>query len=326
MLVDDVTIRVAAGHGGRGAVAFNKNLMSLGPAGGTGGLGGSVFAEAISDLSSLNQFRNKKEVKAQNGADGKGQFNDGPDGADVILKIPIGTVIHILETKQDIELLTIGQRVTLAKGGIGGRGNFHFRSATNTSPKQFQGGRPGEEFTVRLELKLIADVGFVGFPNAGKSTLLNILTSAKAKVANYPFTTLEPNLGVYYGLILADIPGIIEGAAQGKGLGTKFLRHIERTHVLFHFISCEQEDVMASYKTINAELIAHNKEFKNHPQYILLTKTDMVSPEDVQKKITQLKKTKNTVIPISAYDDSSVEALKKILNELENKKNAGQSY
>ncbi len=317
MLVDDVTIRVAAGHGGRGAVAFNKNLMSLGPVGGTGGAGGSVYAVGVSDLSALNQFRHKKDIKAQDGQEGRGQFRDGATGADVIIKMPVGTVIHNHDTKTDVEILQVGQKVLLAQGGIGGRGNFHFRSATNTSPKQFQGGRPGEAFTLRLELKLIADVGLIGFPNAGKSTLLNILTSAKAKVANYPFTTLEPNLGVYYNLVLADIPGLIEGAAVGKGLGFKFLRHVERTRVLLHCISCEHEDVLAAYKTIMIELTTYNKKFAKAQQYVVLTKTDTVTPEVVKKHVAALKKTKCPVLAISAYDDATLAPLQKVLNEIE---------
>lgn len=282
-----------------------------------------MWVEAVSDLSALGQFRNKKEVKAENGKEGRGQFRDGESGRDIVLKIPVGTVIHNMENQTDIELLAVGQKIEIAKGGIGGRGNFHFRSSTNTSPKQFQQGRPGEAYTIRFELKLIADVGLIGFPNAGKSTLLNILTNAKSKVANYPFTTLEPNLGVYYELILADIPGLIEGASSGKGLGMKFLRHIERTRVLFHCISCEIDNPVEAYKTITTELVQYKKIMARHPQYIILTKTDMVSPERVREKIAELKKTKKTIIPISAYDDTSLVELKKILNVLENEKIKG---
>ena len=239
MLIDDVKIRVIAGHGGKGAVAFNTNLMSLGPAGGSGGKGGSVYAEGVSDLSALGQFRFKKEFAAEDGMDGRGQFRDGHDGKDLILKVPVGTVIHNLTTNEDISIEKSGERVALAKGGLGGRGNFQFKSSRNTSPKQSQPGLPGESFEVRLELKFIADIGFVGLPNVGKSSLLNKLTNARSKVGNYAFTTLEPNLGTYYELILADIPGLIEGSSEGRGLGIKFLRHIERTRILFHFVSAE---------------------------------------------------------------------------------------
>src|SRR5580698_8678955 len=167
MLIDDVTIRVSAGHGGRGSVAFNKNMMSLGPAGGSGGRGGSVYAEGVSDLSALGQFRFKKEFTAEDGQMGRDQFRDGHVGKDLVLKLPVGTIIHNLTSGEDIEIAKIGERIFLAKGGIGGKGNFQFKSSTNTSPREFQGGRPGESFEMRLELKFIADVGFVGFPNAG---------------------------------------------------------------------------------------------------------------------------------------------------------------
>ena len=216
MLIYEVTIKVNAGNGGRGAVAFNKTLMSLGPTGGSGGRGGSVYFEGVSDLNSLSRFRYKKNINADNGAVGGGQFRDGPDGEDLTIKIPVGTVISKIETNETEEILKVGDKILITKGGIGGKGNFLFRSSTNTSPKQFQEGLPGEHTTVKLELKLIADVGFIGLPNAGKSSLLNELTKAQSKVANYPFTTLEPNLGAYYEIILADIPGLIEGASSGK--------------------------------------------------------------------------------------------------------------
>jgi GTP-binding protein len=239
MLIDEAEIKINAGHGGKGAVAFNTNLNSRGPAGGSGGKGGSAYGEGVSDLSVLGQFRFKKEFSAENGGDGRGQFRDGKNGYDLILKLPVGTVAHNLTSGSEINFEKIGERILLAKGGLGGRGNFQFRSSKNTSPKHAEPGRPGESFMFRLELKFIADIGFIGLPNVGKSSLLNKLTNARSKVANYPFTTLEPNLGAYYELILADIPGLIEGSSSGKGLGIKFLRHIERTHILFHFISAE---------------------------------------------------------------------------------------
>ncbi|MFH1246731.1 MAG: GTPase, partial [Candidatus Liptonbacteria bacterium] len=213
MLIDDVTIKVQAGHGGRGAVAFNKNLMSLGPAGGSGGSGGSVLFEGISDLNGLNHFRNRKEWRAPGGEDGRPQFSDGKDGNELMLKVPVGTVIHNLDTGKDLEIIKIGEWLVVAAGGHGGKGNFHFKSSKNTTPKQFQPGLPGESFVIRLELKLIADVGLVGFPNAGKSKLLNILTRAQSKVAKYPFTTLDPYWGAYYELRIADIPGLSTGAS-----------------------------------------------------------------------------------------------------------------
>lgn len=320
MLIDDVTIKAEAGNGGKGAVAFNKNLMSLGPAGGSGGKGGSIYLEGVSDLNALEQFRHKKNIKAKDGANGKGQFNDGPDGSDLVLKIPVGTVIQKMETDETGEVLKIGERILVAKGGLGGKGNFHFRSSTNTTPKQFQGGLPGEHFTVRLELKLIADVGLIGLPNAGKSSLLNELTKAKSRVANYPFTTLEPNLGAYYELILADIPGLIEGASVGKGLGIKFLRHIERTKIIFHLISAESENPAKDYKIIKNELETYNKELIKKPEYIFLSKSDILPLEEIKNKITDLKKIHENVFPISVYDWDSLEKVKNILNKIKSEK------
>ena len=222
------------------------------------GNGGSVYAVGVSDISALQQFRFKKEFAAENGAEGRGQFRDGHDASDLILKLPIGTVIHNLTTGTDSSIEKPGDRILLALGGHGGRGNFHFRSSRVPSPTRFQPGLPGEEYELYLELKLIADIGFVGLPNAGKASMLNALTNAKTKVANYAFTTLEPNLGAYYGLIFADIPGLIEGSSGGRGLGIKFLRHIERTRTLFHFVSAESVNPAKDYKTIRKELGAYN--------------------------------------------------------------------
>ena len=320
MIIDDVTIIVKAGNGGKGAVAFNKNLMSLGPAGGSGGRGGSVFAIGVSDLSALKQFRFKKEIQAKHGAPGKGQFSDGPDSPDIILKIPVGTIIHNLDTHEDKEMLNIGETVLIAKGGIGGKGNFHFRSSRNTTPKQAQGGLPGEEHTVRFELKLIADVGLIGLPNAGKSSLLNALTNAKVKTANYAFTTLEPNLGAHYDLILADIPGLIEGASWGKGLGLKFLRHIERTKILFHLISSESNDVKRDYAIIRNELKAWNKNLLEKREFIIFTKIDLVSPKEKGEKIARLKTLNPNVVSVSLEDADSLEEVRKILRAIQKEK------
>ncbi len=316
MFIDDVTIRVFAGNGGKGAVAFNKNLMSLGPAGGSGGKGGSVYAEGVSNLSALQQFRYEKSIQAEHGMDGRGQFKDGHDGKDLTLKVPVGTIIHNLTNGHDVEITKIGERVLLAKGGNGGKGNFHFRSPKLTTPKRFQPGLPGETFQFRLELKLTADIGFVGLPNVGKSSLLNVLTNAKSKVANYPFTTLEPNLGAYYELILADIPGLIEGSSRGKGLGIKFLRHIERTRILFHFISAESPSPKKDYDTIRKELGNHNKKLLEKPEYLFLTKSDEASPAELKKKLAVLKKINRATMAISLYDDESIHAVKKLLNKI----------
>lgn len=316
MLIDDVTIRVKAGNGGNGYVAFQKNLMALGPTGGDGGRGGNVFLEGTTDLNALSQFRNTKRIEAENGENGKGQLNDGHDGHDAIARVPVGTVIHNLDTGVSEEIVTSGQRVLVARGGKGGTGNFKFRSSTNTSPKESTPGLPGHGFRIRLELKLIADVGLVGLPNAGKSSLINELTAAKSRVANYPFTTLEPHLGVYYELILADIPGLIEGASSGKGLGIKFLRHIERTKIIFHLVSAESADPAADYRTIKNELAAHSAVLGVKDEYLFLTKTDMVSPEEVEAKLRALKKLNPNVLGISIHDSDSLDRVRKILNAI----------
>ena len=317
MLIDDVTIRVRAGNGGKGAVAFQKSRFALGPTGGSGGEGGSFYFVGVSDLSALKQFRFKKAVQAEDGGNGKGEFVDGPKGKDVIFKIPVGTVITNLDKHEKIEIVKIGEPILMAKGGKGGRGNFLFRSSTNTTPMQSQPGIPGEAYSLRLELKMIADVGFIGLPNVGKSSLLKELTNANPKVANYPFTTLEPHLGVYYDLILADIPGLIEGASEGKGLGIKFLRHVERTKILFHFISAESDDFKRDYETIKKELGDYNQDLLNKEEYIFITKTDMVDKDVLKERMSKWRKKK---IPISIYDYDSIEKVKEVLNEILKKK------
>ena len=316
MLIDDVIIKIKAGDGGKGAVAFNKNVLSLGPAGGDGGNGGNIYFEGVSDLSALAQFRYKKELRTKNGGDGKPQFNDGSDGEDLILKVPVGTVIHNLETGKTEELTKSGERILAAKCGHGGKGNFKFRSPKNTSPKRFQFGLEGESFTVRLELKLIADIGLIGLPNAGKSSLINELTKAKSKVANYPFTTLEPNLGTYYELVLADIPGLIEGASAGKGLGIKFLRHIERTKILFHLISAESENPDRDYKIIKNELKKYSGGLAKKPEYLFLSKSDLLPEKAIKKKLAILKKINKNTLPISIHNWDSLEKVKIILNKI----------
>lgn len=316
MFIDDVTIKIKAGDGGRGVVAFNRTKMSLGPTGGNGGNGGNIYLEGVSDISALAQFRYKKELVAKNGENGKSSLNDGETGEDLILKVPIGTVVHNLSTKEDSEIISIGQRLLVAKSGLGGYGNFVFRSSTNTTPRQATDGSEGEERVLRLEIKLIADVGFVGLPNVGKSSLLNELTNAQSKVANYPFTTLTPNLGTYYELILADIPGLIEGASGGKGLGIKFLRHIERTKTLFHFISAESDNPTKDYQVIRNELGVYNKKLLEKPEYIFLTKTDLFDKKEITKKVNQLKKINKEIIPISIIDDESVKKVEVILRKV----------
>jgi len=317
MLIDEVKkITVKAGDGGAGSAAFNKNMMALGPAGGSGGKGADVYAEGIADLEALNQFYFKKNVEAKNGGMGRGQFLDGKSSEDLVLKVPVGTKFHNLASGDILEILKIGERVCLAKGGKGGKGNFQFRSSKNTSPTQFQSGLPGEYVEYRVELQLIADIGFIGLPNAGKSSLLNELTRANAKVANYKFTTLEPNLGAYYDLVLADIPGLIEGASQGRGLGIKFLRHIQRAGILFHLISSESEDPEADYHVIRRELGEYNEELLDKKEYLFLSKSDLLDKKKRKEYLEILKKLNSTAQPISIHDWDSMEKIKKLLNKI----------
>ncbi len=317
MLIDDIRIRLLAGNGGRGAAAFNKVRMNLGPVGGDGGRGGSVYFEGVHDIAALQNYASRKEMQAEDGKNGRGQFIDGRDGADLVLKIPTGTRITNLDTGYVQEMLESGQRILAAGGGTGGRGNFKFRSSTNTSPKEFEEGRPGDVANYHLELRLIADVGLVGLPNAGKSSLLNELTRARSRVASYAFTTLEPHLGAYYKLIIADIPGIIEGASEGKGLGVKFLKHIERTRVLFHLISAESDDPVRDYRTIRGELEKYSDLLAEKEEYVFLTKCDEVDAKAVKEKLAALKKIKVKATPISILEPDSMEKVQKVLNGIQ---------
>lgn len=315
MFIDNVTIKVKAGRGGHGVIILKKKKTVLGPPGANGGNGGSIYLEGVSDIAALTQFYYKKEFFAENGKHGKTIY-DGFNGEDLILKVPTGTVVHNLSTGKDDEVILIGQRLLLAKGGEGGKGETGSMPFARKNSSKIEAGSPGEECEARLELKLIADVGFVGLPNIGKSSLLNRITSAKSKVANYPFTTLDPNLGVYYGLILADIPGLIEGASEGKGLGIKILRHIERTKTLFHFISAESNDPVEDYKIVRRELEMYNKDLLNKKEYILLSKADLFGKKEIEKKVSLLKKIKKEVIPVSIIDDESIKYVEEILREL----------
>ena len=316
MLIDDITIEVASGRGGRGAVAFQSTKMSMGPTGAAGGAGGRGFLEGVSDLGALGRLRFKKVFHAEDGGAGGAQFRDGKTGQDIVLQVPVGTVAHNLKSGVKREIVKIGEKILVAAGGRGGKGNFHFRSGRNTSPDRFQTGEVGEKFSMRLELKLIADVGFVGLPNVGKSSVLNELTNAKSKVANYAFTTLEPNLGAYYDLILADLPGLIEGASAGRGLGIKFLKHVERTRTLFHFVSAESASPVGDYKTIRKELGSYNKELLKKPEYVFVSKSDAVAQSELKKKITALKKLNSKVQAVSIYDLDSIQKLEKVLNKI----------
>jgi GTP-binding protein len=320
MLVDEMTIRFSAGHGGKGRAAFNKVKRMQGPSGGDGGNGGSVFLEGVADIGALDRYSNKKEIKADDGKNGGPHFNDGTRGADVMIKVPIGTVVTNNDTGFVEEIVKVGQRILVAGGGIGGRGNYKFRSSTNTTPLEFEPGKSGDSARYKLELKLIADVGLIGLPNAGKSSLLNELTKAKSKVANYPFTTLEPHLGSYYGTVLADIPGLIEGASGGKGLGVKFLKHIERTNAFFHLVSCESDDVVRDYQTVRTELESYDQVLAKKKEWVFLTKSDMVTPKELAEKVKALKKIKVPAIPLSILEPESIKEVEKLLNVIRTEK------
>ena len=319
MLVDEVTIKVKGGRGGSGRAHFDGSLSKEGADGGNGGNGGNVFAVGVSDLGALNKFRFKKKFHAENGGNGGTKKMHGKNGEDVILQVPIGTIVKNLETSESKEILKVGDTIKIASGGDGGRGNVEFKSSTNTSPQQFEEGRHGDDFGIFLELRLVAQVGFVGFPNAGKSSMLNELTAASAKVANYKFTTLEPNLGVLDSLILADIPGLIEGASSGKGLGMKFLKHIKRTKILIHFISSESEDLIGDYTVIENELASYDSELAKKEAYIFLTKHDLFSEKEVKEKLDTLKKVSKHILAVSIHDPESVDKVKTLIHKLTEK-------
>ncbi len=311
MLVDDVTITVKAGDGGNGAVSFLRNAQTIkgGPDGGNGGNGANVYIEGIHDISALSQFRYKKEIHAENGISGRKRNLFGRKGQDAIIQVPVGTRVTDLSTNRIYEIEKPHNQILIARGGKGGRGNNEFKTATNQTPTFAEKGEQGEEKKLRLELLLIADVGLIGLPNAGKSSLLASLTNAHPKIGNYPFTTLEPNLGVFEGIILADIPGLIEGASRGKGLGIAFLKHIQKTKLLLHCIDATSQDVLKDYQTVRHEFENYNKELLNKKEIILLTKKDLVAKNVMKKHIQKLKRFKKEIIPVSIVDDMSLSAL-----------------
>lgn len=310
--IDELTVHIKAGNGGDGVVRWlhEKGREFMGPAGGNGGKGGDVFAVGVSDLSKLAHYRHMKEFASERGDDGQSRSMHGKDGQDLIIEVPVGTLITNLENGKTFDISTVGEKTLILKGGRGGFGNVHFKASTNVAPQECTPGRAGEEGDFRIELQLTAAASFVGLPNAGKSSLLNTLTRADAKVGDYQFTTLEPNLGALYEFVLADIPGLIAGAAEGKGLGHKFLRHIKRTEIIFHCISLENEDIAATYKTIRDELEAFDSEVAKKPEYVIFTKSDMISKEEIEKKIGELKtKINKKYFLVSAYDDEAIKKL-----------------
>lgn len=312
MLIDEVDITVKAGHGGPGLVSFGKMAKS-GPDGGNGGRGADLYVKGVTDIFALNAFKDQELVEAKDGLPGSQSKRTGKSGDDLILNIPIGTSLIDKETDEVIEVDEKDKLILIAQGGKGGKGNWEFRSGKNTTPMYAQPGIKGEERSFKLVLKLIADFGLVGIPSAGKSSLLNELTAAHAQVGAYPFTTLEPNLGVLGEKVVADIPGLIEGASKGRGLGIKFLKHIEKVTLLLHCIAADSEKVEKDYKTIVKELEEFNPELRRKKEIILLTKSDLVDKKELTAKSKVLKKYSKTVIPVSIYDFEGIEALKVLL-------------
>ena len=293
--LDQAKAYVSSGDGGAGACSFRREkfIEFGGPNGGDGGRGGDVIVEAASGLNTLIDYRYKQHFKASRGGHGQGRDRSGAKGEDAVLRVPVGT--QILDEDQEtvlVDLAQEGQRVVLLKGGDGGFGNAHFKSSTNRAPRRFDPGWPGEERWIWLRLKLIADAGLVGLPNAGKSTFLASCTRAKPKIADYPFTTLHPNLGVVgvdeREFVLADIPGLIEGAHEGAGLGTRFLGHVERCRVLLHLVDGTQDDVVEAYRVVRRELKAYGAGLAEKPELVALNKIDAIAPADVETKARKL--------------------------------------
>lgn len=309
--IDEMNLNMKAGKGGDGFLHWlhEKGREFGGPSGGDGGRGGDVYVRGVRDYGILSKYRTIKDFKAEDGERGRGKSEWGKNGKDLVLDVPVGSILTKEGTGETFEVLHEGELVFLLKGGGGGYGNEHFKASTNVAPTETTPGKPGEEATFHLELRLIVDLGFAGFPNAGKSSLLNAITNAHAKVANYRFTTLEPNLGDLYGFILADIPGLIEGASEGKGLGYKFLRHIARTKGILHCVSLENENITEAYHAIRTELEAYSPELAKKEEILLLTKTDLIDPKDLKAKIAEAKKLNKNVLTVSVYDLDSIKEL-----------------
>lgn len=319
MFADTAEVSIISGNGGAGAVSFRheKYVDKGGPDGGDGGRGGDVVFLADNNVNTLADFRFKPELKAQDGGAGGKRKMHGADGEDKVVKVPVGTLIY-RDDKVLADLIEVGQRAIVAKGGDGGFGNAHFKSSVRQLPRVAELGEKGEKFIAKLELKLVADVGLVGFPNAGKSTFLSVVTSAKPEIANYAFTTIKPNLGVAdidgSTILIADIPGIIEGASLGKGLGDTFLRHIERTSVILHMIDSLSDDIAGDYTKIRRELKNYSTALANKKEVVVLTKIDNIDDEIVAMQVDNLKKVTNS--PIIAISSSSGKNLKKLMREL----------
>ncbi len=321
MFIDRAKIKVKAGDGGNGVTAFRREkfVPRGGPSGGDGGVGGDVWMESDEGLNTLLHLRYNPEHKAERGRHGEGSNRSGKDGEHWTIKVPVGTQVFNAETEEMLfDFTEAGQRYLAAKGGKGGWGNAHFATPSRRAPKFHYTGRPGDEKELQLELKLIADVGLVGFPNAGKSTLISVISAAKPKIADYPFTTLEPNLGVvdmgdFRTFVVADIPGLIEGASEGAGLGDRFLRHVERTKLMLHLVdvsSVSGRDPVEDYEIINHELANYNADMAERPQIVVATKIDALDdPERLAKLKKRAKKDKKPYFEISSVTSTGVKEL-----------------
>jgi len=327
MFIDRAKIRVKAGDGGNGVTAFRREkfVPRGGPSGGDGGKGGDVWIESDESLNTLLHLRYNPEHHAERGRHGEGSNRHGRDGADAVVKVPVGTQVFDAASGELLHDFTdVSQRFLAAKGGKGGWGNSHFATSTRQAPKFHYSGRPGEDRELQLELKLIADVGLVGFPNAGKSTLISVISAAKPKIADYPFTTLEPNLGVvdlgdFRTFVVADVPGLIEGASDGAGLGDRFLRHIERTRLLLHLVdvsSLSGRDPVEDYEIINRELAAYNGDLAARPQIVVATKIDALDePERLEHLKLRAERDKREFVAISSVTNRGVKELVNLLAE-----------
>jgi GTP-binding protein len=316
--VDEVTIRAKAGKGGNGVVRWlrNKETAKGGPSGGDGGKGGDVILLGVQDLAALAPYKYEKDFKAENGGGGENQNKHGADGEPWVLRVPVGTLATIAATGETFDVTHEGERVVIFHGGNGGKGNARYKGSTNQNPFSQTDGKPGEGGDIQFTLKLIADAGFAGYPNAGKSSLLNALTRAHSKVGAYPFTTLDPHLGDFYGYILADIPGLIEGASEGKGLGSKFLKHIERTKIIVHLVSAEQEDVASAYRGVRKELESFGKELLGKREIVVLSKVDLLDPSQLTNTLEALSEAAGKeVVPVSVIDEGLLKSFSDTLSK-----------